>query len=130
MPDHFKNVVVYDGHMAWCVKPENAARKFNNPAPILLRRQVVTFLPQPLRLTYLQAAVLRLPGVDRVLAHPHLAGYVFSPSPGFHLLQRRDHLRFAVLAFRHAPSLSRIRNHTCSCADLGEQVNCTCTSRT
>ena len=77
--------------------------------------------PKLLRLTGVHAAELRLPGVDRVLRHTTLSGYVVRCTASLYLIQSCNNLRFAVLAPAHA-ILPQIRNHTSVCADLGKQV--------
>jgi hypothetical protein len=72
------------------------------------------FIPKSLgflSLTHIHASILRLPGVDRVRAHPNFAGHILCPATSFQLLDRRDHLRFRVLAPRHLPLLLK---HTIS----------------
>ena len=58
-----------------------------------------------LRLAHVHAAVLRLPGVDRVCADAYLPRHILGLATCLHLLDRPDHLRFRVLAPRHLPPL-------------------------
>ena len=46
--------------------------------------------PQPLRLAHIEAAVLRLPCIDRCTADAALPGHIIHGAPGFDLLQRSD----------------------------------------
>ncbi len=46
-------------------------------------------------------AVLRLPGVNRVLGHSHFSRHVFRFPTRLQLLQRPNHLRFRMLTLRH-----------------------------
>src|SRR6185437_2150638 len=55
-----------------------------------------------LRFVHIHAAVLRFPGVDRVLRHAHFPRHVFRFTTRLQLLQSSDHLRFRVLAPRHS----------------------------
>jgi hypothetical protein len=64
------------------------------------------FIPQSLgllRLAHIHAAILRLPGVDRMLGDPTLPGYIFFPPACLQLLQRRDHLPSVCLLFDILP---------------------------
>src|SRR5262249_23108654 len=54
--------------------------------------------------THVHTAILRLPRVDGVLRHALLPWHVLGRSTRFHLLQRRDNLRLAVLALAHPVS--------------------------
>ncbi len=86
-----------------------------------LQSRVLIFqLTQTLRLVHFQAAVLGLPRLDCVLENYMLSGYILGRGACFDLLQRSDELRLRVPALAH--TLSSIRNHTCVCADLAEQV--------
>ena len=51
-----------------------------------------------LRLAHVHATIFRLPGINRVRADSNFAGHILCLAPGFHLLDRRDHLCFCVLA--------------------------------
>ena len=97
----------------------------------LLQPLVLIFqLPQTLRLAHAHPAILRLPGVDGVLRHAQFPAHVGGAASRFHLLQRPDHLHFAVLPLRHVSPFranalppKNGENHICFCADSGEQVN-------
>jgi hypothetical protein len=52
----------------------------------LVQTQITAWLP---RLAHVHAAALRLPGVDRVRAHPNLAGYILGLAARLHLFHRR-----------------------------------------
>src|SRR5581483_9737992 len=55
------------------------------------------------RLAHVHPAILRLPGVDRVLRYAHFPRHVFRFASRLQLLQRPDHLRLRVIALRHSP---------------------------
>jgi hypothetical protein len=76
---------------------------------------------QTLRLVHFKAALLGLPGIDRVLGHSVLSGYILGCATCLDLLQRNNDLRLRVPALAH--TLSSIRNHTAVCAEIGEQVS-------
>src|SRR5208337_4581133 len=69
---------------------------------LLQLRVLIPQLLRFLRLAHVHPAVLRLPGVDRVLRHSHFPRHVFGFAPCLQLFQRPDHLRLRVLAPRHA----------------------------
>src|ERR1051326_4586598 len=58
-------------------------------------------LPQPLRFSHAHPAVLGLPRVDGVLRYSQLPPHLRRAPARFHLLQRPDHLHFAILPLRH-----------------------------
>ena len=62
-------------------------------------------LPQPLRLVHFQAAILRLPGVDRVIRNALVPGHVLGCAPRFHLLQRSNDLCLRMPALAHTARL-------------------------
>src|SRR5579883_263598 len=72
-------------------------------------------LPQLLRLADVQPAILRLPRVNGVLRHAQLPRHICRCSPRFQLLQRPDHLRFAVLPLRHASPPRSAESYTLPC---------------
>jgi len=70
-------------------------------------------------LAHFHAAVLRLPGVDGVLAYALLPGHIFRRAARFNLLQRSNDLRLRVLASAH-PSFPFLRpNRSPKWTDLG-----------
>ena len=81
-----------------------------------------------LRLARVQLAVLRLPGVNRVLGDAHFPPDVGCRPPCLQLLDGSDHLRFRVLALRHCSSSSRARrtmksySALCSFRGAGQSV--------
>src|SRR5581483_11067250 len=66
-------------------------------------------LPQPLRLAHTHPAILRFPRIHRVLRHAQLPPHLRCRPPRLHLLQRPNHLHFAILPLRHAPSFHHLR---------------------
>jgi len=67
-------------------------------------------------LAHIHAPVLRLPGIDRMRAHPNLAGHILALRPASICLTP-DHLRFRVLAPRHRSAPSEYENRTRLCAE-------------
>lgn len=66
------------------------------------------------------AAVLRLPGVQGVLANTDLAGHIFGLPSGFHLFGCPNDLRFRMLASRHpAPLPNSMKSYSTSCGFRG-----------
>src|SRR5579885_871334 len=72
-------------------------------------------LPQLLRLADVQPAILRLPRVNGVLRHAQFAPHILRSPSGLQLLQRPDHLRFAVLPLRHASPPRSAESYTLPC---------------
>lgn len=52
-------------------------------------------------LAHFHFAILRLPGIDGVLAHTLLPSHIFGRAARLNLLQRSDDLRLRVLASAH-----------------------------
>jgi hypothetical protein len=70
------------------------------------KREFLILQPsQPLCLTGIHAAELRLPGIDGVLGHAALARHILDLTAGLHLLQRGNDLRLAMLTLPHLPLL-------------------------
>ncbi len=70
------------------------------------------------------AAILRFPGVKRVLADANSPRHILRPPPRIHLLQRGYHLHFCVLALRHRPfPLHRIKSYSTSCGFWGTYMD-------
>ena len=82
---------------------------------------------QLLSLAGFHAAELRLPGVDRVLGHTALPGFIVRRSPCVHLPQRSYDLRFAVLAPAHLHPPSNPKSYLRMCGFRGAgDANSTC----
>ena len=83
-------------------------------------RVLVTQLLSFLRLAYVHSTVLRFPGVERVLGHPHFTRHVFHLPSCLHLLQRPDHLRLRVPALRHTPfPFLSLKSYSALCENRG-----------
>src|SRR5713226_4703855 len=63
-------------------------------------------LPQPPRLVHFQAPVLRLPVVERCVAHPQSSAQILHRDPGLRLLQHPYDLLFTKPALPHGLLLS------------------------
>jgi len=73
-----------------------------------------------LRLAHIHAAILRLPGIDRVLRHSLLPRHIFCLSSCLDLLQRSYDLRLRVPALRHLPPLSEsMKSYSAVCGFRG-----------
>src|SRR5271169_3180297 len=66
-------------------------------------------MPQPLRLAHFQAAVLRLPAIERLRADAMLAAQLRCLHACFRLLQNANDLLFRVAALLHPVLLTRAR---------------------
>jgi RHS repeat-associated protein len=60
-----------------------------------------------------------------VLGHSQFAAPLRRAAPRFHMLQRPNHLHFAMLPLRYASPLHKCENHIHFCAEFGEQVSST-----
>src|SRR5690348_4983261 len=69
-------------------KHSTACRRNQLLQPRVLIAQPFRFLS----FAHIHAAILRLPGIDRVRPHAHLAGYVLSLAARLHQLDRSNHL--------------------------------------